>query len=696
MEKPILFDRAIKFASLKKDEYKKAKGIEKKNISKKFPFVKKRYMLPSLDTLLYQDDFIKDYTEKDITDFITYFIDKIRGIYKHAQSSKTHLCNLSIIHCLKTNKNIICISKNILESKNQWLDRLLKDIKEAFPTKDIKNIVYGISSEKNKDNVLYNHCKNIKEFNIKYLSKKDNDPVVVFMCSNVTRIYDVIQLLEAYNGMKEEKKLKIEIQVDEAHNKSEGIPCYREQYETILLSPYVSSLVPCTATIDNLVNDSSNLWKRKNLENNGVKYTECRYKSNSPEYSSLHCAKPIYFEDMRKNILYTQYGITEFDKDDFIKLDNKDYSGYDEEEIIEDRERRRQLEFCSFMNKEKLPLNDAFNIIDNINGDIKPTFGIHLMHTPCRNIFTYTCGKHACKKGYNVMCIYNSSITLMYNNREEIYIPKDGQMNDKIYEILNYLKSKGINTDKPFYIISNYKPSGESITFVNYKYGPLDSVCKCYDSNSTEDYQAYSRLNYEKKKFIEYNSNFTSPPKYMYGSKSSIEGSLLIEKMNDARIDNMNMLQIEPDIISMCNSKQTDDNDISIPAKGIIHDPDDEYCIEFKKLSKLNKRNKEEKQNILKYLKFAIANGSIEWIDKTGKFSFDDYTLTSMRSYNKESKPSDYRFESYCAAHNQGDPFINQKNKISKKECDLLCCNDRFVHNGHTNFPHTFWISYKF
>ena len=65
-----------------------------------------------------------------------------------------------------------------------------------------------------------------------------------------------------------------------------------------------------------------------------------------------------------------------------------------------------------------------------------------------------------------------------------------GEFNVKLDKLFNYLSSLSYyNNDKPFWIISNYINTGESITFVNYNYGTLDVNVRLISTSASDDYQ---------------------------------------------------------------------------------------------------------------------------------------------------------------------------------------------------------------
>jgi hypothetical protein len=541
-----------------------------KNIHK---FLKHKSKLPYYHELLEYEEIKSEFSPEDLEIITLHLINKIHGIFKHAQSEKTKLCNAYIITSIKLNRFTICITKNTLEANEQWTKRAISDLKKAFPNLALKELILVCSSSINTIGNNATHCKNVESVIAKLA--QHNTFRVLFICSNETRINDTLTLLSAYSGLSEEKQLKIHIQWDEAHNLEQGIPSKRQLIENIIMNPIVEQLTPCTATPSPLYDDNNPLWVKANLEKNAIDYTNMsKIKSTSPEYSSLGDATPVSFEDIKTYPSYTEYGISEFDLADFNKVDNFNYTplrkkhenscreaGDDDETIVKkveklvqlDKDRRRKLEFNSFMKYEMLAYNMALNMLDNFYIDPKtstPIFkpneqNFHIMATPKRNVFTYSLMKYAIGKPYSPILfgLYRGKINVMYkdnaNQTMEIEygaFSENGstkEFNEKIEEILNYLeKTLKINTEVPIIFMGSYIPTGESITFVNYKYGTLRSVILFQSTSSTPatDYQSLCRLNYMTTKFIEHDEKFTPPPKFICGYKVQIDDALIEEK----------------------------------------------------------------------------------------------------------------------------------------------------------------------
>lgn len=401
--------QCINYVITAQDKYNSLSKTEKKIFIIKYPFLKYKYKFPHFHELIKNFD----YTEEERNIIIKYYIKKIVGIYKHAQCGKTEILNNIIILNLKNRTNNICLTKNTLEANNQWEKRLVLDMKkdEYLNKYQIKDTVYIISSktpESSKDPNEPTHCKNINEF-ITIITSKENKPYVLFICSNDIRVCkDIPKFLNSYKGFA--NKLHIDVLVDEAHNNKDGIIHRKNIFEYILINPHIRRIIPCTATPKPLYDESSFLWREYNLNNNAFDYTINKYKSDSPEYSSLHDAIPIYIEDIRKTSTYKNYNFLEFDDALFRKhftktpkyfsIVKKDIPEEEKRQLIKEQiDLKKKLEFCRFLVNEKNATNDGFNIIDNITGTFHD--GISLITTPCRTVLTETLMLHAVNQPYN-------------------------------------------------------------------------------------------------------------------------------------------------------------------------------------------------------------------------------------------------------------------------------------------------------
>ena len=312
----------------------------KKNLDiykKKYPHIKKKIgKNTKLKTILQSHvniyEFIQfinknesinaNFSDDEMKLIFTYHINKIQGIYKHAQALKTGYCNLKIMNALSKDELTFAIAKNTLEAGGQWQERIFKDINHRWPQENIRDKIMVISSKKKEINkqLLYNatHCKNINEA-WKLLSD-NNEFNVIFVCSNKTRINDIYELTNLLQNLKPELQKKINIIHDEAHNTKEGIPPFRNTIENIILQSIVNIYIPCTASKGKIIKEDNPLWVDDNLENKALDYTDYDITiSTDPQYSSVSDNKKYTFEDLSKKKEWINDTPTEVPIEDFIK-----------------------------------------------------------------------------------------------------------------------------------------------------------------------------------------------------------------------------------------------------------------------------------------------------------------------------------------------------------------------------------------
>ena len=104
-----------------------------KEYSNKFTFLKKKESCPTYNCIL---DIIKESFDEEQLKIITeHYGSKIQGLYKHGQTNKTALSNNNVLHSVLNLQSIsICITKNVLESQEQWISRLLHLLKKINDT----------------------------------------------------------------------------------------------------------------------------------------------------------------------------------------------------------------------------------------------------------------------------------------------------------------------------------------------------------------------------------------------------------------------------------------------------------------------------------------------------------------------------------------------------------------------------------
>lgn len=739
----------------------------KKNIHKKKMYQIKPYIYEILDK--YSDE----YSNEEKKSLFIFIRKKIRGIYKHAQALKTGLCNRMILNSISEKDTIsFCVSKNTIESNTQWIERLLDALKKKYPGTNTSELVMIVSSKKNTLNNRATHCTNILEAQ-RLILKSNSKYKIIFNCSNKARIYDILYLTELSGRMKEnEGYKKFRIIHDEAHNKNEGIPAYRDIIENILLQDNVITYTPCTATNENLEMEGNFIWDMKSLEKLAINYTKDGYttKSYDTNYSSCSDAIKIKFEDIESDPKWIEYDINEIPKNRFLQcyehiidreVDSKakikkilepnmsnielplNFDDYTESEKWDwlrscahdiRVDYKRKLDYCKLIAqyKEKIAINRGLNIICNKNlniipGELEDRFSLRLISTPCRIVITDYLAWRAVDEGYNVLAIYGhengDKHHLFYKNmNNEMFqasvdtIMDSGEFNTKLAKLIDEMKSKtgglsDCNWNKPLYIITNYMNSGESLSFVNYKYGTLDINTRLVSTNATDDYQEACRSNYMDTKFKEFDPSFVHPKKWLIGEREYFENIMMIESENDARIDE---LKNRPDItgdddIDDIVFTETEDvlsttGTVAVPIKIDIGDLDDHNISKILDiLSNSHSRTKDEKVLIMQLLKSAKEADIIDVIDTCDKFNFEDYTLIDVRCYNKTRKtPEDWRFKSYQDNHKLKQPYMNDKNKRTANECEILIPSDMYILKNDDgtlkckNKKSVWWIGYKY
>ncbi len=691
----------------------------------------------NLCELLETSDISTEFTIEEKKFLYKYCIEKIRGLYKHAQAYKTGFCNQQIMTGFSEENTIsVCFSKNTLEAGDQWLFRLMKELDYRFPQVKLDDKIMIINSKKNilNGSILdgnATHCKNYNEA-WKLLKKPNNKFKIIFMCSNSTRISDVLELCEDFMNLREGSR-KLRIFHDEAHNTKEGIPAHRAVIENIIIKPNVISYQPITASKNSICDEKNKIWLNENLEKFAVDFTDFdETKSDNPKYSSIQEANQISFEELSDNG-WNDYGVTNVSRDDFINVTD----GYRErihqpdsftEDNFIDIDRRRQFEFCQFMksNREKEAVNNGINSLNLNNILDKELFqvgklNIHIISTPNRKIITYKLAKIAVTMPYkpNVLAIYGNQGDKfhLFTHEKQTCISVDkhigeGEFNEKLHRLFEYMGTIGIDLNRPFIIIGNYTPTGESLSFVNFKYGTIRSVIKLISTNSEEDYQAACRGNYMTTKFEKENPDWTKPEKYLIGPSAFINNSLRYEQENDDRIDKLlsSSTDDETDPVVLYPSIPEDEaNDRgirSVPVK-IEVDIDDHRYPRLIEINKQNRRSKNDKRELMKLLEEAVDDPESDFkkIDPTGKFNFSDYELIGFRCYQSTSKPPEkgvWKFQNYQNHHETQTGFINSTTAHPPGTCEILTCADKYLLKSETgevlekNPKTIWWLSYKF
>jgi hypothetical protein len=683
---------------------------------------------------LTNESFTTKFSEEEIKLIITYNINKIQGIYKHAQALKTGYCNLQIMNALSKDELTFAIAKNTLEAGGQWQERIFKDLNYRWPQESIKNKVMIISSKSNKinkdlkDNAT--HCKNITDAWI-LLSKK-NEFSVIFVCSNNTRINDIYQLTTLLQNLLPELRKNINIIHDEAHNAKEGIPPFRDTIENIILQPIVNIYIPCTASNNSIIVEENPLWKKENIENKALDYSNFDNTiSTDPKYSSIGDAKKYKFEDLSSKPKWIDEKIEEVSIDDFMKCEakyeNKNIDNLSEDEL-NDIDKRRQLEYCQFMenDQEIKAMNHGINVL-NMNELIgkevyQPNkFNLHIISTPRRKIITRLLAKEAVKKDYNpiVLAIYGNQgnkFHLFYDNKEKL-VDKEmgsGEFNQKINNLLEYLKKMKVNTERPLIIIANYSHTGESLSFVNCDYGIVRGNTRLISTNADEDYQQAARGNYMNTRFIEKNPKWKNPEKFLVGESKYMYNALAYEKENDSRNIEMKKKHESGITSSDINTStpiekiDTINGTVACPIKFEIQDDSHESVIELINIMKKTTRTEDDKKEFMKLLKECVESQVITMNDPFKKFNFEfklvDFRCWKKQKLNGASSSTDvgvWKFKNYKMNHDAKTPFINNNRGHIKNDCELCSSLDFYRvsdKDGESfiNNRNTFWIGYKY
>ena len=711
-----------------------------KNLKKKYPYLKrykinKRSKIQNCKALIYelfeQDEFNNIFSKDERNTIYKYCISKIRGLYKHAQALKTGFCNGQIITAFSESNTIsICITKNTLEANEQWLQRLCKELDDRYPKIKLDDKLMIISSKKNTLDGNATHCKNANDA-WSYL-KKPNDFKIIFICSNKIRIQDIYEMAASFLNLKEELVKKLRILHDEGHNIKEGIPPYRYIIENILLLENVLSYQPISATIGEIVDDTNPIWNKQNLEKYAINFSNFdNTKSDDPKYSSISDYKKINFEDLKTNCHWKNYNVYSASREEFIHIYYKgknliNLSDSEKEDIEKDIEKRRQFEFCDFMKNdhEIEAYNNGLNILNlnnilSYNYFIPDELNLHIISTPGRKLVTYKLCLEASKKDYNpiVLGIYGNQgdkYHLFINNNESCVdnIMEGGEFNNKLDKLINYLNLEKYNTNRPFIIIGNYTPTGESLSYVNYKYGTVRGVIRLISTNAEEDYQSACRGNYMTTKFLENNSEWVQPDKYLIGPEKFIKNAESYERENDARIDDFNRLNDNANltdiILPSINSSSANNvnGKTAIPIK-ITVDSDDKNYEELIKIADKKRRTSKDKKEFMKLLKESVDNPEsyFEINDITGKFIWEDMTLKDFRSYRKDTtkvKIGNWKFKNYQSHFKTETPLINNTSNHKAYECEVLVCRDNYIIKNENekvvekHSKYTWWIGYKY
>jgi len=696
-------------------------------------------------------------------------IKKIRGLYKHAQTMKTGICNFQIIENLNEKSTItVCITKNILEANKQWLVRLFDTVRERYPTYDLSDIIMLISSSTKAFgplNGLATHCKTLDAARGKFVNEAHKFKIV-FVCSNSTRIHDILKMADYFQALKSDLRRDLRIIHDEAHNDMEGIPAHRSTIENIIAHETVLSYQPVTATIGPIGDESNPMWRRKNLEDEAINYTSCdNTKSIDPKYSSCRDSKTITIEDIKMKDGWKNYNVTEVSRNLYSRVHEdiakKEKDCIVQAEILEARaesspeeertaaeaaaeearseaddvtaiiERKRKLAYSSFILNEMEAVNNGLNCLrlNELTGEDliqKDSFGLYIMSTPCRRVVTEYLAKAAMKMDYkpNVLSIYGSkggNHHLYMDGRRVLGVRRffsggGSQFNEGLSKLIEYIKTQGYY-DRPLIVMANYSHTGESLTYVNYKYGTVRLNIKLVSSTAEKDYQEACRSNYMHDKFLEHEPSWVQPEKYLIGTREFIQNVTAYEDENDARIDFLqnNSTDENRTILPSATERQEDsDGTVATPVKITFHDPSHTKVKELIEIScKSGNKSKEDRRMLLVLLKECIDDeyADCHFDDPSGKFDFETYNLKIARCYRQKKEddgtliqpPRDqWKFASYQSHFDLSTPFMNSRNSHEPGDCELLACRDMYILKDESgkeidrNSKTVWWMGYKF
>lgn len=514
-----------------------------------------------------------------------YIKKKIVVLKKHCQAGKTSLCTLDMIHCIHEKRICICITKNTLDANNQWTERAIKKLKETFSKEaTTKNMILVISHKVNTLNGNATHCKDINIAH-RYLINKSSTYKVIFVCSNSVRINDLNIILNMENKM-------FDIQYDEAHNTTDGIPAYRNQIENFLYLNSLNKLILCSSTPEScFVNDPDDIWYLCDIiRSKFYDYTnENEILSTSENYSSISDARKISFECFEKNGQWKDYyklwnntlsftydsiehspkfenpkiSFSNFCKK-FCTEDLKGRSNWDILKIVLWKwlyertnyiQSRQSIGFngITLFKDEVKAYNNGLNVVIKIipyifGEELYSSRKICLISTPGRVALTrnlqsitagliykpYVLGKYASK---NVLMYYDYKESKIIEEEVTPHMGTTGEFNKKI---ANIIKKFNI-IDRALIFIGNYSHTGESITYVSDEYGIVDFNTRLVSTDPSNDYQQGCRICFVTDRFKNRDGSKIKninelPTKYLVGPQKFIDNCVNYENDNDAHV----------------------------------------------------------------------------------------------------------------------------------------------------------------
>lgn len=316
-----------------------------------------------------------------------------------------------------------------------------------------------------------------------------------------------------------------------------------------------------------------------------------------------------------------------------------------------------------------------------------------------------------------VLAIYGNEgnkYHLLFDGKEVCVdnIMVDGEFNEKLLKLKTHLENQWkINTKRPFIIIGNYNPCGESISFAHTDYGTVRAVLACTSHGVAQDYQIGCRGNVVDNHFIKkFGPGWTFTEKFLVGTEEFIKNVMDGEKQNDDQVDDYLACKGDPSDteiqINLDTRKREEDKEEGTMATPIKIDISDD-CSKFPELlaiMNIDKKTQEQKNEFMKILKEMIddPNEFCEFTDNTGKFDWSNQSLTQFRCYKNERIAENYRFDKYQKHHEQNVGYINNKSAFKPNQCEILTCKHNYSLESKTggknykNLKGVWWIGYKY
>ena len=215
-------------------------------------------------------------------------------------------------------------------------------------------------------------------------------------------------------------------------------------------------------------------------------------------------------------------------------------------------------------------------------------------------------------------------------------------------------------------------------------------------------------------KFLENDSKWKTPKKFLIGENQFIENALSYEVENDARIDELQKEENKTgqngnpnNIILPSMSSETKDlkGRTAVPVK-IKVDSEDENYDRLIEIASKKRRTEDEKTEFFKLLSESVKNdeSDFEISDKTGKFDWDNMKIIDFRCFGKKAKAKTgyWKFKNYQNNFRTENSFINNTANHKAGQCEILVCKDKYLlkdENGkliEKNPKTTWWIGYKY